>query len=61
MIMTPNAMDKARIEDPASAPIPTLRDSWASAVGLPRPEKRTIIPSGTAPRNGKTIEPINGA
>lgn len=61
MIINPNASVSARIEDPVSAPMPTLSDSCASIVGFPKPENRTIIPSGTAPRNGSTIEPINGA
>mmetsp|Transcript_16044 Transcript_16044/g.41284 ORF Transcript_16044/g.41284 Transcript_16044/m.41284 type:complete len:213 (-) Transcript_16044:139-777(-) len=43
---------------PASAPTPTVTCSCAL---LPRPEKSTIIPSGTAPSTGSTMLPTKGA
>jgi len=61
MIMTPNANVRARMDEPAKAPMPTLSDSCASAVGLPNPENNTIMPSGTAPKKGRMTAPIKGA
>lgn len=61
MIIQPYANDSARIVEPDKAPIPTFNDICASSVGFPKPENKTIIPSGTPPKNGSIIEPISGA
>jgi len=60
--MMPYASVKAKMVEPERAPIPTLSESCTRAGSdCPMPENRTIIPSGTPPRNGNTIDPMIGA
>lgn len=47
-------MVSSMMVDPARAPTPTDSSSCASS---PIPEKRTIAPSGTAPKTGRTTDP----
>lgn len=55
---THHGMVNSMMVDPARAPTPTDSCCCASS---PIPEKRTIAPSGTAPKTGRTTDPTTPA
>jgi len=62
IIISPYAKVNARIVEPERAPIPTLSESCTRAGSdCPIPENKTIMPSGTPPKKGSTIDPMIGA